>query len=278
MKKIVELFGLYCHQSMPMLQDALKKQQCPFTGSKCIKTRKSQPSVAIGTCTISYQRNDVIICPFRLIDKNQIFIDCLHLLTAHEPGNRIHLIPEVKISGGTVDYFLVSARKEKVMDFVGIELQTMDTTGTVWPERQRLLSTQGIKVLQKDKENSRSFGMNWKMTAKTILVQMHHKAQVFESLNKHLVLIVQEPLMKYMMREFDFSQVSQPLIGNTIHIHSYELNDIGGAFRLSLASRKSTDAAGIGKCLGLREAPSVELQELLAMLESKLSDHNLLLL
>ena len=30
-----------------------------------------------------------------------------------------------------------------VKDFVGIELQTLDSTGTVWPERQRLLKEHG---------------------------------------------------------------------------------------------------------------------------------------
>lgn len=274
MNRIVELFGLNCRRAMPTLKRALSDQSCPFTGTKCVKTRKSQPSVAIGSCTVSYQEDDVIICPFRLLDKNQIFIDCLHLLTAHEPGNQIHLIPEVKIPGGNVDYFLVSARDEKVMDFVGIELQTMDTTGTVWPERQRLLQGEGFKVLQKDVRNVRSFGMNWKMTAKTILVQMHHKAQTFEAINKHLVLIVQEPLMRYMERAFDFSHVSRALIGNAVHFHSYTLNDHGGALKLSLDTRKSTDAAGIGKCLGLRAKPTMALQELIGVLESRLSDCN----
>lgn len=276
MNKIVELFGLNCRQTMPTLKDCLRKQRCPFTNVKCVKTRKSQPSVAIGTCTVSYQDDDVIICPFRLLDKNQIFIDCLHLLTVHEPGNRIHLISEVKIPGGNVDYFLVSARDGKVMDFVGIELQTMDTTGTVWPERQRLLAKEGVKVLQKDMRNMRSFGMNWKMTAKTILVQMHHKAQTFEAINKHLVLIVQEPLMRYMEQAFNFSHVSQALTGNTVHFHSYALNTIGGELKLSLASRKSTDSAGVGRCLGLRAEPTMELKELIAVLESRLSDCNLL--
>lgn len=276
MTKIVELFGFHCRQSMPMLKNAIKRQRCPFTGAKCVKTRKSQPSVAIGTCTVSYQDSDVIICPFRLLDKNQIFIDCLHLLTTHEPGNRIHLIPEVKIPGGNVDYFLVSERNGKVMDFVGIELQTMDTTGTVWPERQRLLSQEGIRVSQRDLDNAKSFGMNWKMTAKTILVQMHHKAKTFEAVNKHLVLIVQEPLMKYMVQEFDFSHVSEPFVGNTVHFHSYSLATSGTELKLTLASRKSTDSAGIGKCLGLREESAVDLQELVAVLEAKLSDDNLL--
>lgn len=276
MNKIVELFGLDCRHPLPALEDVLKNQRCPFTGAKCVKTRKSQPTVAIGTCTLSYQGNDVVICPFRLLDKNQVFMDCLHLLSSHEPGNRIHLIPEIKIPGGNVDYVLVSARNGKVKDFVGIELQTLDTTGTVWPERQRLLAKEGIKVLRKDTTNSRPFGMNWKMTAKTILVQMHHEARTFEALNKHLVLVVQEPLMRYMEKEFDFSHVSQPLMGNSVHFHSYALTDVGGTLTLSLSSRGSTDAAGIGKCLGLREEPTVQLRELLALLESKLSDRNLL--
>ena len=276
MNKVVELFGLNCEQPMLSLKECLRNQRCPFTGVKCVKTRKSQSSVAIGTCTISYQDANVIICPFRLLDKNQIFMDCLHLLTAHEPGNRIHLVSEVKIPGGNVDYFLVSARDGKVKDFVGIELQTMDTTGTVWPERQRLLAREGIKVLKKDLRNTRSYGMNWKMTAKTILVQMHHKAQTFEAINKHFVLIVQDPLMRYMEQEFDFSHVSPALIGNTVHFHSYALKDVDGTLRLSLSSRKSTDSDGVGKCLGLKAEPMMELSELIRLLESRLSDDNLL--
>ena len=39
--------------------------------------------------------------------------------------------------------FSLSALNNKVRDFVGIELQTLDTTGTVWPERQRLLEELG---------------------------------------------------------------------------------------------------------------------------------------
>ena len=44
----------------------------------------------------------------------------------------------------------------------------------------------GLSNSNKDVE-SKPFGMNWKMTAKTILVQLHHKIETFESINKHLV-------------------------------------------------------------------------------------------
>ena len=79
----------------------------------------------------------MMICPFRLLERNQSFVDCLHLLSAHEPGNVLHVVPEVSVPGGSVDYLLASVRNRRVVDFVGVELQTMDTTGTVWPARQR---------------------------------------------------------------------------------------------------------------------------------------------
>ena len=87
-------------------------------------------------------------------------------------------------------------------DFVGIELQALDTTGTVWPERQKLFDQKGISVPIEDIESSKKFGINWKMTAKTILVQLHHKIKTFESVNKHLVVVVQDHLMEYMKGEF----------------------------------------------------------------------------
>ncbi|MDP3002596.1 MAG: NotI family restriction endonuclease [Bacteroidales bacterium] len=137
----------------------------------------------------SIRNKEVIICPHRLIEKKKIFVDCLHLLTLHEPGNEIHIIPEINIPGGSVDYFIASALNKKVIDFVGIELQTLDTTGTVWPERQGLITDLNLVEEPAEGYGNKTYGMNWKMTAKTILVQLHHKIDTFEYLNKHLVLV-----------------------------------------------------------------------------------------
>lgn len=104
MSKICELFGLYCQNTSLNFKKALQCQICPYTRRTCIKMRKSNPTVKIGTCSVKYQKQNVIICPFRLLDRNQIFNDCLHLLTMHETGNELYLIPEVKIPGGYVDY------------------------------------------------------------------------------------------------------------------------------------------------------------------------------
>lgn len=278
MSKITELFGLYCADTSIEITDALSRQTCPYTGKVCTKMRKSDPSVKIGTCSVKYQNRDIIICPFRLLEYNQIFVDCLHLLTMHEPGNELYLVPEVQIPGGHVDYFLVSAKDKKVRDFIGIELQTMDTTGTVWPDRQKYLHEKGIIDSDEDVRSTKSFGMNWKMTLKTILIQMHHKSETFENLNKHLVLIIQKPLYEHMISDFAFDDVQGVRLGDPVHIHSYDFKEKEHRMRLSLDTRISTDSEGIAKCLGLNAERKVELEDLIAILEPKLTeDHRLII-
>lgn len=269
--KVRELFGQYCSEDAN-IESVLENQLCPYNNKKCFKTRKSDSETSIGTCTVNYQNKDIIICPNRLTEKSQIFVDCLHLLTLHEPGNELYIIPEVTIPGGHVDFFLVSAKNKKVKDFVGIELQTMDTTGTVCPERQRLLDEHGIYVPKDDINNKKPFGMNWKMTAKTILVQMHHKAQTFENLNKHLVLIIQKPLYEYMRKEFSFSHIQGVRVGDAVHFHSYDVVEEDNGLHLALDTRVSTDTNGVAECLGLNAEANVELKDIIALLESKLLD------
>ena len=153
-------------------------------------------------------------------------------------------------------------------------MQTLDTTGTVWPDRQKFLNEVGITVPAEDLANTRSFGMNWKMTLKTILVQMHHKSETFEHLNKHFVLIVQNPLFERMKNDFDFSEIEGVRLGDPVHIHSYAFVKENNKLNLSLDSRVSTDSAGIAKCLGLNADTKVELEELIKILEPKLIDAN----
>lgn len=280
MSKVTELFTESTKDTSINWVEKLSTQQCKYIGKKCIKNRKSEPDIAIGTCTLKYGKNEtnVIICPFRLLERKQIFMDCIHLLTAHEPGNELHILSEIKIPGGNVDYFLVSTdSNRKVKDFVGIELQTLDTTGTVWPERQRFLKEQGFETKDVITDSKKPFGMNWKMTAKTILVQIHHKIHTFEHLNKHLVLVTQDCLLDYIKQEFTFSEVSDnPKIGDSMHFHSYDLiDDKNCSYKLKLNKRYSTDSEGISVLLGLKAEANIELEKILKTLESKINDTTL---
>lgn len=275
MSNVVELFGLSTQKPAVDWKQVVKDQHCVYANKRCYKVRKSDPEISIGTCTVLYGKEPepVIICPTRLIERGQIFTDCFHLLTTHEPGNELHIVSEVSIPGGSVDYFLVSARDGKVKDFVGIELQTLDTTGTVWPERQRLLKELDVDRSDDAENSDKPYGMNWKMTAKTILVQMHHKVQTFEHVHKKLVLVIQDKLLAYMTKEFKFDHLKNPArIGDSMHLHAYSVNRVESKdLRLSMASRLSTDADGIGICLGLQAEARIELEEIIEALQAKIS-------
>jgi len=278
--KISEFFNFSTKNVNIAWEDVIAAQHCGYLGKKCVKVRKSQPDISIGTCTVEYgkERHEIIVCPHRLMEKRQVFIDCIHLLTLHEPGNEMHVISEVGIPGGSVDYFLVSVNDKKAVDFVGIELQTLDTTGTVWPERQRLLTDLSILEQAEKEYVQKSYGMNWKMTAKTILVQLHHKIGTFEHLNRHLVLVVQDHLLAYMKKEFAFSNISStPRVGDPMHFHAYRLAiDDDQNHHIRLKERLSTDSIGLAKAMGLRAEAKMELDLMFKLLERKISDSTLL--
>ena len=274
-ERIPELFGRSTSQQLSSTawRSIVDDQSCPFTDSPCIKTRKSEPDLAIGTCVVGHGQSarPIVICPHRFLERSRIFVDCIHLLTRHTPGNDFHVIPEFDVPGGSVDYVLASARGDVAVDFVGIEFQSLDTTGTVWPHRQALLDQLGVDANQ---TSVRPFGINWKMTAKTILIQLHHKIQTFENSNRHLVLVLQDALLQYLQKEFVFDHFSNPaLIADALHLHSYSVDvGIDSALSLRLADRISTGIEGLELALALREEQAIPDSEILDRLSAKLSE------
>ena len=115
MNKIIELFGKNTHQKSDW-KNLVEKQKMPLYTKRCSKVRKDAPNISIGTCTVKYGKEDrpIIICPKRLLERNQIFIDCIDLLEKHHPSNEIHILPEVNIPGGYVDYVLASVKQKNL--------------------------------------------------------------------------------------------------------------------------------------------------------------------
>lgn len=275
MNNIAELFGRSPSTEGADWNGIVADQECPFIGKRCYKVRKSDPTTSIGSCMVFYgrKREPILICPARLLERRQVFTDCLHLLTQHEPGNELHIINEYSVPGGSVDHVLASTRDGKVVDFAGIEIQTLDTTGTVWPERQRLLRELDVPRGDESEHQDKTFGINWKMSAKTILMQIHHKIETFEHVNKKMVLVVQDKLLEYMTREFNFGRLKNPAVaGDSLHVHAYCTRlQPGGSYKVVLASRISTDGDGIAACLNLRREPRLDLENMVREIQARIS-------
>src|SRR6516165_330296 len=111
MNGVLELFGVpTTRRNKDLWEKVLGESPCPYLERRCLKNRKSIASMLIGSCSVTYSRKSLplIICPHRLLERRQVFTDCLHLLTVHEPGNELHIVPEIDMGAGSVDYFLVS--------------------------------------------------------------------------------------------------------------------------------------------------------------------------
>ena len=75
MSDVIELFGEATLDEEGTKWDAVvNRQWCPFLDRKCMKIRKSQPEISIGTCSVFYgkAKRPLVICPFRLLERRQI--------------------------------------------------------------------------------------------------------------------------------------------------------------------------------------------------------------
>ena len=109
------------------------------------------------------------------------------------------------------------------------------------------------------------------------MVQLHHKVKTFEHLNKHFVLIAQDALIDYIKENFDLSAFHAARLGDSMQFHSYkyQIDDNDKKTTLQLSSRISTDSIGLGQALGLNANAEVELQDMINVLMSKISDETL---
>lgn len=219
-KRPLELYARTAEENLSASEwrQVIANEHCPFLRRRCTKARKSDPSITIGTCIVGNRGSPVAICPHRFREGGTIFVDAIGLLRNHKPSNDIHVVPEIAIPGGTIDYFVVSVDGTRIVDYLALEIQTLDTTGTVWPARQKLIRDLLNSPEELDQDD-RSYSMNWKMTAKTILMQMHHKAETLELLHKKLVLVVQDVFFDYTVRTFSTTSLAPATTNDPVHFH-----------------------------------------------------------
>ncbi len=261
-KQPLEFYGQSILTNREQIKAAFIGEQCPFLQRRCVKQRKSNANQTIGSCTVGYQNHPLIICPYRFISGNTIFRNIIPLL---KPNLAYATVPEVTMPGGNIDYFLIGTNNGTIEDYAGVEIQSLDTTGsgTIWQAREDLANG----ALQ----DAYAYGINWKMSAKTILMQLHHKALAFEALRKKLILVIQAAFFDYISHEFQTDQVHDAQDADPLHFHIYDLRPEADTLALSLVARKSTDIRGVERMLTLGRASQILEEDILGRLQGKMS-------
>lgn len=219
---IWEVFGYRANDHSKTAIDAAKNELCPFINERCEKTFND--GVVSGVCSLKpMTTGPVICCPIRLYgDGYKILQD----VTEHAFGSNFKLVPgrealsyaiehtepcvavfgkrwggELRLpqKGGKGGYFVdwVLAKLDssgELEEFVAVEVQTIDTTGTY---------RNGYESLIQDRASVKTTaGLNWENVSKRILPQLIYKGQVLqrESLcRKGLFFVCPEPVYERIM-------------------------------------------------------------------------------
>lgn len=265
MKTPLEFYGR--NTKLKIRASRFKSELCPFSNKKCFKIRKSNPDQTIGSCIVSYKNKPLIICPNRFLERDIIFKDLTGFL---KPGHEYRVVPEIKVPGGSIDYCLISLKRGKVLDFLGIEIQALDTTGSsgIWEARE--------DYFKGKLRTSYGYGVNWKMTAKTALIQLLHKTETFEELGKKIVVVMQDSLYDYISKEFDTSSVKKGLNSNTVIFRIYTCVESRRNFSLVFAENRSTNSKGVATLVKLKETQKIEERDIIHNIENKLNESRVL--
>ncbi len=237
---ITEFFGYSPNDQSAAAQKARKTLECPFQGRTCTKTLSD--GLISGVCTIKPMTSGpVICCPVRLYANHyqilkdvavQAFGGDIDLMTsgdvnayrAKNPGKpaiavfgkrwgkELRLPSRAKKAGGKVgayfvDWILAHIDADgKLLGFVAIEVQSIDTTGNYRAERQAYLESASF-------EGNSTAGPNWENVNKRILPQIIYKGHVLRReplCQKGLFFICPAPVYK---------KIEERLGGNLTEIH-----------------------------------------------------------
>jgi hypothetical protein len=195
---IIEFFGYDPNDRSRAVTASRAKKACPFLGGdQCTKTL-SDGEIS-GACTLqSVNGGPVICCPIRLYANNHeilheisriAFGPGLSLLSASEMGTRngpcvavfgkrwgkeLRLPNRGRSGGYFVDWVLARIDAAgTLVDFVAVEVQSIDTTGNYRAERASYLAGNAVA----DDVRSTA-GFNWENVNKRILPQLIFKGHV----------------------------------------------------------------------------------------------------
>lgn len=197
-KDLVEIFGYAPDDLSKNARSLWNIGGCPFVNKPCIKINHDQ-SITYGTCSVTSPYGDIIICPNRLYANNyetlkrvsnDAFGDIPFLLFEQYIEKRTELneciVALGKNSGKEVqvgrhlsmDWVLAKINNTKLVEYVGIEIQSIDITGNyrdAWHGYKNLPNT-NISI---DDIPSSNHGLNWANVHKRLIPQLIRKGVIY---------------------------------------------------------------------------------------------------
>ena len=200
---------------------------CPFINSQCTK-RSQKLSGPYPICSVFHgkgkNRKLMCVCPKRFFqtDFKQKIIDvCWH----RDPPQNPIIVPEIKMEGfGNVDFVIadIDNDKQHVKNFISVEIQAVDITGSVEPAYQEI-----IKHKQTMLKNF-SYGINWENVRKRYITQLINKGFFHHHWQSKIIAVIQLALYNNLREKIRFDELDPESDTSNIVFMLYDFDKIDG--------------------------------------------------
>lgn len=216
---IGEILGEPSHQ---MREPVNADYRCPFINDICKKSSQKIPGIPYPVCSahrpgIVSAASLICLCPKRFYE-----VDFLHDVVEHcwigSPPNTLRIAHEVKMAGfGQVDFVLADIDTNmNVSNFISVELQAMDITGSCEPAFTAVLNSE--MLLKRP-----AFNFNYANVRKRYLSQLIAKGFYHHHWGSRIVAVLQDHVYAK-MREFaafDELPVTSPTANIVFLLYKY---------------------------------------------------------
>jgi hypothetical protein len=184
--------------------------KCPFIHSRCPKRSTQLRDEPYPVCTL-WRRSDgkpdpaqdlIFVCPKRFYAVNFLAEVIEHCWPGEKPKNP-RVAPEVKMADfGNVDFVIADVEEDgEINQFLSVELQAIDITGSVFPAYQALRSGT-------DLEKRPTYGLNWDNVYKRYITQLIRKGYFHHHWKSKIVAVIPEQVYQYITSRADFMRSS----------------------------------------------------------------------
>lgn len=196
--------------------------QCPYITSECVK-RSHRVAGAYPVCTVfAGQKNKkpIAVCPKRFYETTLVN-DVITYAWPFTPPINPRVAYEIRMGDcGSIDFVVADVDEDNniIRNFVSVELQAVDITGSVEPYYNAIINNQATA-------KANSFGLNWANVRKRYVTQLIHKGFFHHHWNTRIVSIIQEPLLDRIREHSPFDEISLDQNPNIVFlIYDYVLN------------------------------------------------------
>lgn len=236
---------------------------CPYIGKRCPKRSTSVPKTdAYPVCSLwkntkeerDPTRDLICVCPKRFYQVDWLAAVVENCWPFDPPKNPV-VATEVKMKGfGNVDFVIADQADDgSIGNFLSVELQAIDITGSAFPAYRALLDGEQLPKRP-------TYNFNWDNVYKRYITQLIRKGYFHHHWGTKIIAVIQDQVYDYVIEKAAFMRtenISDSTVNIVFMTYVFEDDpDRPGEFRPALRRIEGTSHSSLQQAILYKEAPS----------------------